>query len=368
MKTLILCVDRDNDIGVKADIQGPVIGRAANLDAAMVMGLADPEDADVNTILTAVALYDELEKSGIEAEVATIAGDPRVGYQSDTILSSQLDEVLEAVKPDNAYLVSDGAEDEYIFPMIASRVKINHVKRVYIKQSPSLESGFYLFAKAIRDPRVRRRIVLPIAISLVALALVLIFSPVLALPAVLGVLGLYLLVRAYEDILSPRRIGRWVAAFYGNIKTSITSGRISVWFDLVAVVIFLVAIFIGWDAIRQPSGSIVQDAVVFLSASFWVFIMAFLLLEGGRVAEAYFTKGKIVRSFFYVVLAFIVLMLLIGAGLQVVSAWLELAGPPGNTLTLIYIEVALAISIVLVAAFLHRAEEREVSTQDAWRP
>ncbi len=368
MKTLILCVDRDNDIGVKADVQGPVIGREANLDAAMSMGLADPEDADVNTILTAVAMYDELVKGGIDAEVATIAGDPHVGRHSDTILSSQLDEVLERVKPDNTYLVSDGAEDEYVFPMIASRIKINHVKRVYVKQSPSVESAFYLFAKAIRDPRVRRRIVLPIAISLVALALVLLYSPNFALPAVLGVLGVYLLVRAYEDLLSPRRAGRRLAGFYGLIKTSITSGRISVWFDLVAIVIFLVAIFIGWEAVRESSGRILQDAVVFLSASFWVFILAFLLLEGGRVAEAYFTRGKIVRSFFYVVLAFIVLMLLVGAGLQVVSAWLNLAGPPGQTLTLIYIEVALAISIVLVAAFLHRSEEREVSAQDAWRP
>ncbi len=368
MKTLILCVDRDNDIGVKANIQGPVIGRTANLDAAVGMGLADPEDADVNTILTAIAMYDELVESGIDAEVATIAGDPRVGHQSDTILSAQLEEVLESVRPDTAYLVSDGAEDEYVFPMIASRVKINHVKRVYVKQNPSVESTFYLMAKAMRDQKLRRRIVLPIAISLVALAVVLLFSPGFALPAVLGVLGLYLLLRAYEDVLNPRRIWVKLAAFYATIKTSITSGRISVWFDLVAAVIFLVAIFIGWDAIRQPSGSIVQDAVVFLAASFWIFIIAFLLVEGGRVAEAYFTKGKIVRSFFYVVLAFIVLMLLIGAGLQVISAWLDLAGPPGQTLTLIYIEVALAISIVLVAAFLHRSEEREVTAQDAWRP
>ncbi|MFQ5837335.1 MAG: DUF373 family protein [Thermoplasmata archaeon] len=367
MKTLVLCVDRDNDIGVKADIQGPVIGREANLATAMKLGLADPEDADVNTILTAVAMYDELMKGGMDSEVATIAGDPHVGHHSDMILSAQLDEVLENVRPDHAYLVSDGAEDEYIFPMIASRVKINHVKRVYVNQSPSVESAFYIAAKAMRDERLRRRIVLPIALSLLALAVVRIYKPEWALPAVLFVLGFYLLVRAYEDVLSPRSVWQKMAGFYGSLKDSMTSGRISVWFDLVAAVIFLVAFFIGLQASHPFSGSILQDVVVFMLSSFWVFILAFLLHEGGRVAEAYFTKGKIARSFFYVVLAFIVLMLVVGAALQSISTILNLTNP-GPALTLIYIESALAISIVLVAAFLHRSEEREITSHDAWRP
>ncbi len=107
--------------------------------------------------------------------------------------------------------------------------------------------------------------------------------------------------------------------------------------------------------------------MMFLQASFWVFILAFLIHEGGQVAEAYFTKGKIAKSFFYVVLAFIVLMLVMGAAIQSISTILNLTSS-GPSLTLIYIEVALAISIVLVAAFLHRSEEREVTTQDAWRP
>ncbi|MCJ2519340.1 MAG: DUF373 family protein [Candidatus Thermoplasmatota archaeon] len=367
MKTLVLCVDRDNDIGVKADVQGPVIGRQPNLDAAMTLGLADSEDADVNTILMAVAMYDELVKSGMDAEVATIAGDPHVGHQSDTILSHQLDEVLEKVAPDHAYLVSDGAEDESVFPMIASRVKINHVKRVYVKQSPSVESAFYIAAKAMRDERLRRRIVLPIALSLVALAVVLIYNPAIALPAVLFVLGLYLLVRAYDEFLSPRKAWKRFVGFYASIKESLTSGRVGVWFTLVAIVIFLVAFFVGWQAATPRTDNILIDAVVFFESSFWIFILAFLLHEGGRVAEAYFTKGKIARSFFYVALALFVLILVIGAGIQFISTVLELRNPQ-TALTLIYIESALAISIVLVAAFLHRSGERGVADQDAWRP
>lgn len=376
MKALVLCVDRDNDIGVKADLQGPIIGRQANLEAATRLGIADPEDADVNTILMAIAMYDELAKAGLQAEVATIAGDPKVGHQSDRILAAQLDQVLDRVNPDHAYLVSDGAEDESFFPIIASRVKVNHVKRVYVKQSQSVESFFVLLAKAMKDPRWRRILVLPFALSFVALAVVLLLQPQWALPAVLLVLGFYLLGRAYEEVLHPRHVWRRLAGGYGSIKDSLTSGRISVWFDLVAAITFLVALFLGFRAVlpeldRSFPDLVTQTAtwvVVFLNHSFVIFIVAFLLHESGRVAEAYFTKGKIARAFFYVVLAFVVLMLVVGAGLQLVTSILLPGEPTGNTLLLIYVQAALAISIVLVAAFLHRSEVREAVSEDAWRP
>lgn len=366
MRTLVLCVDRDNDIGVKADVQGPVVGRQANLDAAMTLALADPEDADVNTILTAISMYDEMERGGLDAEVATITGDPRVGHQSDAILSQQLDEVLQRVGPDNAYLVSDGAEDEYIFPMIASRVKINHVKRVYVRQSPSVESAFYIAAKAMRDERLRRRIVLPIALSLVALAVFLVVQPALVLPGVLLVLGVYLLLRAYEDILGPRKVWARMTSFYSNIKDSLVSGRVGIWFSLVAGITFFVAAFTAWQA-GKGFADLPADAVTAFGSSFWIFILAALIHEGGRVAEAYFTRGKVTRSFFYVALALFALILVIGAGIQFVSTLLDI-GNKDVALTLVYIESALAISIVLVAALLHRSSAREIAERDAWRP
>ncbi|MEE8198500.1 MAG: DUF373 family protein [Thermoplasmata archaeon] len=375
MKALVLCVDRDDDLGVKANVPGPVVGRQANLDAAMQLGIHDPEDADVNTILAGVSMYDELQNDGMEVEVATIVGDPKVGQQSDRILSEQLDAVLEQVAPDVAYLVSDGAEDEFVYPMIASRIRVNHVKRVYVKQSRSMESAFYLFTKAIRDPRLRRIIVLPFALSFLALALVLRVAPEWALPAVLLVLGVYMLVRAYDEYLSPRSLWQRFTGYYRNVKESLTSGRISLWFDIVAVMTFLVASFIGFRAAFAFAQVLVVDAVtfvatvvvVFLQESFWIFIIAFLLHEGGKVAQAYFAKGKIATSFFYVILAFVVLMLVTAAGLQLASAILGLTSQQ-NALIPIYVEVALAISIVLVAAFLRRTEEREAFSEDAWRP
>src|SRR5437660_468644 len=105
MKILVLCVDRDDDIGVKTGIKAPLVGREDNLAAATKLGLADPEDSDVNALLSAVSTYDSLVKEGQDAEIATICGDVRVGPTSDLILTQQLDQVLEEVRPDRVFLV-----------------------------------------------------------------------------------------------------------------------------------------------------------------------------------------------------------------------------------------------------------------------
>jgi len=75
-RTLVLSVDRDDDIGWKAKIESPVVGRQACLKAADTLALADPEDSDVNAIFSAVKIYDELIAKGEEAVVAVIAGQP----------------------------------------------------------------------------------------------------------------------------------------------------------------------------------------------------------------------------------------------------------------------------------------------------
>ena len=63
MKTLVICVDRDNDFGEKAGIESPIIGRKDNLRAAISLGIQDPEDADTNSVFGAIKAYDELIQS-----------------------------------------------------------------------------------------------------------------------------------------------------------------------------------------------------------------------------------------------------------------------------------------------------------------
>src|SRR4030043_422012 len=167
MKTLGLCVDRDDDLGTKAAINGPVIGREENLKAMLALGLADPEDVDTNTILAGLQLYDDLVKRGMDTEMATISGDSHVGFQSDLILANQLENVLEVVKPDRAILISDGAEDESIYPVISSRIKIDSVRRVYVKQNRSIEGTYFMIIRTLQDEKMRRKWIVPLSLVLI---------------------------------------------------------------------------------------------------------------------------------------------------------------------------------------------------------
>ena len=137
-KILVLCVDRDNDVGEKAGVETPVVGKTAVEDAAKKFALADPEDSDVNALFAALKIYEDLRKERIAqqeeseegAEIALIAGDRDIGVKSDTKVASQLDEVLARTGAKRAIIVTDGSEDEEILPIIQSRMRIDAVRRV----------------------------------------------------------------------------------------------------------------------------------------------------------------------------------------------------------------------------------------------
>jgi len=153
MKALVLAIDRDDDFGKKAGVKGPIIGKGKCIDAALKLSLADPEDSDANVAYAAVKLYDELRKSGEfdEVEVAIITGHPDVGVKSDLELARQLEEVLERFPADGVITVTDGAEDEQIFPIISSRVPIISSKRVVVKQNETIETTYYVVYRYLKE-------------------------------------------------------------------------------------------------------------------------------------------------------------------------------------------------------------------------
>ena len=92
-RVLVLTVDRDNDLGIKTSIRGPVVGRRQVLTAALKLGIADPEESDTNAILGALSQHDALLENGAdedEVEVAILTGDEKVGVRSDRAIAAQL--------------------------------------------------------------------------------------------------------------------------------------------------------------------------------------------------------------------------------------------------------------------------------------
>ncbi len=197
-RTLVIVIDRDDDLGVKAGLRGPVVGRRNVLAAALKLGIADPEESDTNAIFAALRQHDLiLEEAGPEdaVEVAILTGDERVGVRSDRAIALQIEDVIETFGPDRAVMVSDGAEDESLLPIIQSRIAIDHVHRVVVRQSKGLEGTYYYIVKALDDPALQRRIVLPIALVFVTIGIGIAFKQAWLIGALPLILGIYLMAR-----------------------------------------------------------------------------------------------------------------------------------------------------------------------------
>lgn len=149
-RLLILCVDRDDDIGVKAGKKTPIVGKEACISAAVKLSLADPEEADANAIFAAVKLYEELREKGRSCEVAVVGGDEKGGLEADQRIKSQVLELKKALNFKEIVLVSDGIEDERIVPVIQSIAPIASVHRIIIKHSASVEESYAILAKYLR--------------------------------------------------------------------------------------------------------------------------------------------------------------------------------------------------------------------------
>jgi putative membrane protein len=289
---LVVCIDRDDDLGRKAAVAGPVVGRAAVVDAAVRLATADPEDSDTNAIFASVSLLDELKGAGEEAEVCILTGSPKVGILSDRRVADQFDHVLADVHATSAYLVSDGAEDEYLFPILASRVRVDGVRRVYVRQSASIESTYYTLVRAMKDPKLRAKTILPVALVLLILGIaaaggVLIWG-VIGLAIVLGIYLIFWTFDVDEMIIDSVR----------SASSDIRTGSVAFGFGLLSVALVGVGFLTGYNLynsnLSQPD---IVRILLFLQAGLFYWILAAIVWETGRAIRRVFSRGRFPRSF-----------------------------------------------------------------------
>ncbi len=149
-KLLVICVDRDNDVGGKAGIVTPVVGRNACIEAAQRLALEDPEDADSNSIFYAIKTYEDLVSKGYESEIITVAGVEDRGVQADEKIAREIRQVLEKFSANGAVIVSDGEDDESVIPIIQNILPVVSVQRVVMKVSRSVEYSYAVFGKYLK--------------------------------------------------------------------------------------------------------------------------------------------------------------------------------------------------------------------------
>ncbi len=233
-RLLVLAVDIDNDLYRKTGISGPVIGRVQNLNAATQLSLADPEETDANTMFQAVKLYDELKKDGYLVNVATITGSETEGYAADREVARQLELVLEQYRADACIFVTDGASDNRVLPIIESRIKINSVKIVTMKQAEKFESTYFAILSKLKEPHYARIVFGIPALLLLLFAISYAVGTGWELPVAL--IGVYLIIKGFglEDAL--------LSSFRGF---GFSIERMSFVFYLSSIIFFIASLFIA---------------------------------------------------------------------------------------------------------------------------
>lgn len=212
-RVLVLCIDRDDDIGTKGGIETPIVGRDSCINAGTRLAIEDPEDADSNAIFGAVKTYEELVSKGYTAEVAVVAGKFNRGVEADEKISLEIKSILERYPADGAVIVSDGEDDETVLPVIQSRVPVISVQRIIIRHSRSVEYSYAVLGRYLKllayDPQYSKFFLGVPGVLLAAGALAVIFEAGKWLAAiVLAILGGAFIVRAFDIDKAFSSLGR----------------------------------------------------------------------------------------------------------------------------------------------------------------
>lgn len=286
---LVLCVDRDDDLGRKTGIGSPIIGRDESLKAAVALGTADPEEADMNAIFGAINVYDDLIEKGYEAQIALICGSRSVGIESDRKIAAELEKVIGDTKADEVLLVSDGAEDEHILPIITSRIKVASVRRIVVKQSQSIEDTYYIIKKFFEDEKTQIRVIIPIALVLIVAGLFeIIARKELSLFPVLAILvGGYLLLNPLYTVLH-------------YLWENITTGKVSFFMQVISAIILAGSFIYIYNSIVTSTSFkrwSYEEILYFIDSEILWVVIALAISGAGRVIEAYITEKKIILSY-----------------------------------------------------------------------
>ncbi len=301
---LVICVDRDNDIGEKLEVGGPVFGRKDNLEVSKNLALEDPEESDANSIFGAIKEYDSLKAQNKKVNIATLIGDSRVGTISDEKIAEQLDSTIKKYKPKKAIFVSDGAEDDYILPILQSKLKILSVKKIIVKQSSQLESGYYMIIKFFKelahDPQTSK---LFLGIPAIILVLYAILGG-LAWRFIFGLIGIYLVIKAFH-------LENFVNAFIGELSATLSKDKLSFFCYILTAAFIIIGSVLGYNNYNlYLNSNFLISALSFIHGSLIYYFAAGLSILTGRLLYTYDKKQKGIKYLTYYALLFSIYIVL----------------------------------------------------------
>jgi putative membrane protein len=370
-RVLVLSVDRDGDLERKARIQSPVAGREAVMSAATSLAVADPEEADANALFAAVKEYDKLRSAGVACEVAAVCGLEESGFQADRKIRKEVESLLSRQRYSGIVLISDGAEDELVVPILQTLKPIVSVRRVVVKHSRSVEENYMVLGRYLRmlvfDSRYSKwAIGVPGIILLFAGILVLLDAAYLATLSILIILGAAFLVRGFNidrtvaGMLSQKPYG-YIRLFtiptsililivglssgYSNMTDQVAALAQTTGTNLIAVVSASPSHFFQYGG--TLIGFYLQGSLLLIWSAFGVYLAGTLLIQlvhGSRRAWRSVTGIVVLALLFFPMDQF--------------SAYLIAGGTNSSALLLVYVFVGLAMVFVVVGTLYPRLRGR----------
>jgi putative membrane protein len=287
VSTLVVCIDRG---GLAPE--GPVVGSAGLYELVTEAGIEDPEDSRVNCLLETLRVARDLEGEGEETVVAVVSGSGD-SVSIDRAVARQTEELVSRYTPNSAVVVVDSAEDERLVPIVESRVRVDAVDRVIVRQAHDIESTYYLLKQFLADEELRATVLVPIGAALLAFPLLLLLADSLAvaLAAIAAVIGVFLLYKGLG-------VDDWLAALPGLVRDAFYSGQVSLVTYVVGAGLALVGVFaggIGASGMANESELIVAMRFVF-DAVPWLALAA-LAASTGRLVDEFLADNPIRAPF-----------------------------------------------------------------------
>ncbi|RQH03532.1 DUF373 family protein [Natrarchaeobius oligotrophus] len=293
MTTLVVCLDRTDDVGRKTGLRSPIVGWEAVRALVTDIGLADPEDSGVNSLLETLRVAQDLRDDDEKAVVAVVSGDRESMVSADRAVARQLDELIAEHEPESAVVVIDSAEDERLVPIVESRVRVDSVDRVVVRQARDIESTYYLLKQFLADEELRQTVLVPLGLTLLVF-------PMLAMrigaaegaAAITSVIGLFLLYKGFN-------IDEIMTGVAHQVRESLYSGQVSVVTYVVAAGLTFVGLFagaLGVSSLEDTPGIVVPVVQFAFDSVPWLTVAA-LTASVGRLLDEAISEEPIRSSF-----------------------------------------------------------------------
>lgn len=281
VSTLVVCIDRGETVA-DATEEIPVVGEQAVRSLVTDVGLSDPESSRVNCLLEGLRLTRERRTADDTPVLAVVSG--RDGsVDADREIARQVDELLAAHDITSAVVVTDNAADERLIHVVESRIQVDAVSRVVVRQARDLESTYYLMKQFLADEELRQTVLVPIGVALLAVPVLLVFaqSAAVAVAAVAAITGLFLLYKGLgiDDAL---------AALTGGMREGLYTGRVSIVTTVIAAGLALVGLVAGVINATPLAGgeSVLVTVMAFLFDSVpWLAMAALTVSTGWAIDE-----------------------------------------------------------------------------------